>query len=245
MLRNTTAVLAFGLALALSNPVQAGNDIDLSNFPQVQSDFDDLSRQVGLAISYTPLAPAAPLGLLGFDIGVEATVVRIDAKEDFWEKAVSDQTPPSYLVFPKVHAQKGLPLGFDVGLSYAKAPGTNIGLVGGELKWAVLKGTLVTPAMAIRGDYTQLVGVDDIEMSVYGADISVSKGFAFVTPYAGIGQVWISSEEKSDFVNLDKANLSETKGFVGVKFSLFVISFVAEADFSKVPSYSGRLNISF
>ena len=30
MLRNTTAVLAFGLALALSNPVQAGNDIDLS-----------------------------------------------------------------------------------------------------------------------------------------------------------------------------------------------------------------------
>lgn len=244
MLHKTTAVLAFGLALALSNPVQAGNDIDLSSFPEVQSDFDDLSRQVGLAISYTPLAPAAPLGLLGFDIGVEATVVRIDAKEDFWINAVGKK-PPSYLIFPKVHAQKGLPLGFDVGLTYAKAPGTNIGLVGGELKWAVLKGTLVTPAVAIRGDYTQLVGVDDIEMSVYGADISVSKGFAFVTPYAGIGQVWISSEEKSDFVNLDKANLSETKGFVGVKFSLFVISFVAEADFSKVPSYSGRFNISF
>ena len=245
MLRNTTAVLAFGLALALSSLAFAANDITLPS-AFLQSDFKDLSRQVGLAISYTPLAPAAPLGLLGFDVGVEATAVRIDAKEDFWIDAVGKK-PPSYLVFPKIHAQKGLPLGFDVGLTYAKAPGTNIGLVGGELKWAVLKGTLVTPAVAIRGDYTKLVGVDDIDMSVYGADISVSKGFAFVTPYAGIGQVWISSEEKSDLItpNLDKVSLSETKGFVGVKFSLFVISFVAEADFSKVPSYSGRLNISF
>jgi len=32
---------------------------------------------------------------------------------------------------------------------------------------------------------------------------------------------------------------------VGVKFSVFLISLVAEADFSKVPSYSGRLNFSF
>ncbi|HLF87840.1 MAG TPA: hypothetical protein VI451_02765 [Anaerolineales bacterium] len=240
----TTAGLLTTVWLAFLNPAFAGSDISLKDFPQSQSAFENLSRQVGLAISYTPLAPAAPLGLLGFDIGVEATAVNIDADENFWNDAVGEK-PPSFLIFPKVHAQKGLPLGFDVGLVYAKAPGTNIGLVGGELKWAVLKGTLVTPAVAIRGDYTKLVGVDDIEMSVYGADISISKGFAFVTPYAGIGQVWISSEEKSNFVTLDKASLSETKGFVGVKFSLFVISFVAEADFSRVPSYSGRLNISF
>jgi hypothetical protein len=239
-----TAATIVSLLTAFSSPVFAGNDITLpSTF--LQSEFDDLSRQVGLAISYTPLAPAAPLGLLGFDVGVEATVVRIDAKEDFWKEAVSDQTPPGYLVFPKVHAQKGLPLGFDVGLTYANATGTNIGLVGGELKWAILKGTLVTPAVAIRGNYTELVGVDDMDMKVYGADISVSKGFAFVTPYAGIGEVWISSEEKSDLVNLKKASSNETKGFLGVKLSFFVISFVAEADISKVPSYSGRLNVSF
>ena len=243
MLRRSSIATVLVALLTFSSTASAADDIDLSNFPAVQKEFDDLSRQIGLAISYTPLAPAAPLGLLGFDIGVEATAVRIDAEEDFWIKAVGKK-PPGYLVFPKVHAQKGLPLGFDVGLTYAKPPGTNIGFIGGELKWAVLKGSLVTPAVAIRGDYTKLVGVDDIDMSVYGADISISKGFAFATPYAGIGQVWISSEEKAG-LNLEKASLSETKGFLGVKFSLFVISFVAEAGFSKVPSYSGRLNVSF
>jgi hypothetical protein len=247
MKRKKAAGMIVSLLMAISSPVFAGNDIDLSKFPigqQGQKEFDDLSRQVGLAISYTPLAPADPLGLLGFDVGVEATIVHIDANKKFWTDAVG-KTPPSYLVFPKIHAQKGLPLGFDVGVSYAKAPGTNIGLVGGELKWAILKGTLVTPAVAIRGDYTKLVGVNDLDLNVYGADISISKGFAFITPYAGIGEVWISSKETSHLIDLKQANLNETKGFLGVKFSLFIISFVAEADFSKVPSYSGRLNLSF
>ncbi|MBI3610037.1 MAG: hypothetical protein HY204_04940 [Nitrospirae bacterium] len=245
MTHPAVTVTVLSLVLAFSSPAFASNDIDI-NLLTKQSEFDNLSRQLGLAISYTPLAPAAPLGLLGFDIGVEATAVHIDAKEDSWKNAmVGTKTPPSYLFFPKIHAQKGLPLGFDVGLSYGKAPGTNIGQIGGELKWAVLKGSLVTPAVAIRGDYTTLVGVDNLDMKVFGADISISKGFVFVTPYAGIGQVWITSKEKSNSVSFDRAGLSETKGFLGAKFSLFVISFVAEADFSKVPSYSGRLNISF
>ena len=34
-----------------------------------QQDFRDLTERLGLAISYMPLAPAAPLGLLGFDAG--------------------------------------------------------------------------------------------------------------------------------------------------------------------------------
>jgi hypothetical protein len=248
MKQRISAGMVVSLLMAFSSPSFAGTDIDISKFPPVQKEFDDLSRQVGLAISYTPLAPAAPLGLLGFDVGVEATYVHIDANEQFWKDAIDPlgiKKPSTFILLPKIHAQKGLPLGFDVGLTYAKAPGSNIGLVGGELKWAILKGTLVTPAVAIRGDYTKLTGVNDIDMSVYGADISISKGLAFVTPYAGIGEVWISSKETNKLIDLKQTNVNETKGFLGAKFSFFVISFVAEADYSKVPSYSGRLNVSF
>jgi len=232
------------IVIAFSGPVFAGNDISLpSGF--TQSEFDDLSRELGLAISYVPLAPAAPLGLLGFDIGIEVTAANIDNNKSFWTNAIG-KTPPSYLAFPKIHAQAGLPLGFDVGLVYAKAPGTNIGLIGGELKWAILKGTIASPAVALRGDYTKLTGVSDIDMGVYGADLSISKGFGFITPFAGYGVVRISSQDnRSNIAKLDSFNSNESKGFVGIKFSAFIVSFVAEADFSKVPSYSGRLNISF
>lgn len=241
-----TPIYCLFVLIGFSGPVFAGNDISLPG-TFTQSQFDDLSRELGLAISYVPLSPAAPLGLLGFDIGIEVTAAKIDNNKSFWKDAVG-QTPPSYLAFPKIHAQKGLPFGVDIGLVYAKAPGTNIGLVGGELKWAILKGTLASPAIAIRGDYTKLVGVSDIDMGVYGGDLSISKGFGFITPYAGYGLVWISSKDKSNTgnnINIDSFNSNESKGFVGVKFSAFIVSFVAEADFSKVPSYSGRLNISF
>jgi hypothetical protein len=245
---NNMAAVIIGLFILISSPAWAGYDLTLPS-TMTQSQFDNLSQQLGLAISYTPLAPAAPLGLLGFDIGIEVTAANIDQNQDYWKNSISD-TPPNYLVFPKIHAQKGLPLGIDVGVVYAKAPGTDIGLVGGEIKWAFFKGGMASPAVAIRGDYTQLIGVDDISMKVYGADISISKGFGFLTPYAGVGEVWSTSEDNRNLsaslpANLKNADSTDTKSFVGFKMSFFVVSFVAEADFSKVPSYSGRLNLSF
>ena len=223
-------------------PTTASTDIELPE-DFIQSEFEDLSRQAGIAISYAPLAPAEPLGILGFDVGIEVTAVDIDQDESFWTLAVGE-TPPSYLIIPKIHVQKGLPFGFDVGLEYAKAPGTNIGLIGGELKWAFIKGGMAIPSVALRGSYTQLLGVDDLDLITYGADLSISKGFGFLTPYAGVGQIWISSQEKTDTVDLDKENLSLTKGFIGLKLTLFVFSFVAEADFAEVPLYHLRANLS-
>ena len=237
-----TMAAVVALSLFFQSASEAvGSEIELpSDFSQSQ--LEDLGRQFGTAISYTPLAPAEPLGILGFDVGLEVTMVDIDQDEDFW--ADTDDDLPNYLLFPKIHVQKGLPLGFDVGLLYAKSPGTNIGLLGGELKWAFVKGGIAFPAIALRGSYTQLVGVDDLDLATYGIDLSISKGFAFLTPYAGIGQIWIQAEEKAD-IGLDEEDLNLTKGFIGLKLTLLLFSFVVEADFAEVPLYSLRANLSF
>ncbi len=224
----------------------AGNDIILTtSYPP--SEFKDLSETLGLLISYKPLAPAEPLGILGFDVGVEVTAVDVDQNKQFLKDATQDTNPPSYFVFPKLHAQKGLPFGIDVGVVYAKVQGSNISLIGGEVKWAILKGTVATPAIAVRGSYTSLMGVSDLDLSTYGIDLSASKGFAFLTPYVGVGQVWIQSEVNvpgPPGLNLSE-NLSRTKGFAGLKVKLLLLSLVAEAEISKVPSYTFRANVSF
>jgi len=242
------AVLSLALAagLGLAKPAGAAKyDITIPLVGYAQSEFHDFSEQLGLALAYRALAPAEPLGLLGFDVGVEITASKIDRNESFW-KEVMPSTPPGYLPFPKLHAQKGLPFGIDVGLVYTKLPSSNIGMVGGEIKWAILKGTLATPALAIRGSYTTLTGVDQLDLSTYGADVSVSKGIAFVTPYLGVGQVWIkSSSDASTLVPLQDESISAMRTFVGAKLSLLLLSFAAEVDFSKVPSYSFRAGLSF
>ena len=237
-----TAIWSLGLIHTSS--WAAGNDLELPSSGYTQDEFKELSETIGLLISYKPLAPAEPLGILGFDIGLEVTAVDVDQDKSFLQEAVSDQNPPSYFIFPKLHAQKGLPFGIDLGVVYAKIQGSNIGLIGGEAKWAILKGSVATPAMAVRGSYTSLIGVGDLDLSTYGIDLSASKGFGFLTPYIGVGQVWIQSQENTP-LPLSDEKLSRTKGFAGLKLKLLLLSLVAEAEFSKVPSYTLRANVSF
>jgi hypothetical protein len=219
-----------------------------------QSDFKNFSTELGLALSYVPLAPAEPLGgkvLPGFDIGIEATVIKIDKNASFWQNAVAPADRgdiPNSLIFPKFHAQVGLPVvPIDLGYVYAKVPGSDITYMGGEIKWAILRGSTVTPAIAIRGAYTKLSGVDVLDVDTKSLDISISKGFALLTPYAGIGEVWITSKPKNDIdvIGIKKEDITETKGFVGLKLSMGLINIVGEADFAKVNEYSLRLNLHF
>ncbi len=231
-------------SLALTLPLQSASaaniDIDTIN-PVIQSAFEDFTEEIGLAIAYLPMAPAEPLGILGFDVGIEVTTTDID--RSLWEN-VTKATPPGSVIIPKVHAQKGLPFGIDIGAIYAKVPESNIALAGGELKWAFISGNVALPAVAIRASYTKLLGVDVLDLETFGADISISKGFAFLTPYAGYGQVWVRSKENVT-AEKRKANVSLVKPFVGIKISIVLINIVVEADFAETPLYTGRINIGF
>ena len=233
-------------ALAIAPAHAAKYDVKIPDNVLTQSQFKDLSEQMGLALAYRPLAPAEPLGLLGFDIGLEVTGVSIDNDQAFWTLINSDL--PGYLVFPKLHAQKGLPFGIDVGFVYTKVPSSNITMYGGELKWAVIKGSVATPALALRGTYTTLAGVDTLDASTYGADVSVSKGFGPLTPYAGVGQTWINTSTdalSASSTPLSDESLSSSHFFVGTRLSFALLSFALEADFSAVQAYSFRMGLGF
>lgn len=249
-------VIAVLLLLVMAMPAAAKSNITLPpGF--TQDDFKGLSRDLGLAISYVPLATAEPLGdkLPGLDIGVEATAVSLDTNSAYWQKinavnaALGDSKIPSTLPFPKFHVQVGLPIvPIDLGYVYSSVPGTDIKYMGGEIKYAILTGTAVTPALALRGAYTKLSGVPDLDINTKSLDLSISKGFAIITPYAGYARVWISSKEKSTLIvpALQDEDLSEGKAFVGAKLTFFpLMNLVAEADFAKVNSYSLRLNLHF
>ena len=246
-------VVIVALVLAMALPALAATNI---NIPPTfsQSDFKDLSRDLGLVISYIPLAPAEPLGgvLPHIDAGVEVSAFSLDTNSSYWQKIKTypgNADIPSTVPVPRLHIQVGLPvIPIDLGYVYATIPGTDVKYMGAEVKWAILSGSVATPAIAIRGAYTKLSGVTDLDISTKSADISISKGIAIFTPYAGYGMVWIESKEKSSnpLVNLQDESLSESKWFVGTKITFFpLMNLVLEADFAKVNSYSARLNIHF
>lgn len=240
-------VVATALALAVS-PVLAA---DISFIRGIdQSSFKSLSKEAGAALGYRNMAPAAPLGITGFDIGAEIAAVSINQDSSYWKSAFGDDAP-SYLIIPKIRARKGLPFGIDVGAMYSYVPDSNIKLYGAELSKAILEGTMATPAVGVRATYTKLAGVDDLKLQTYGIDASISKGFLFITPYAGAGMLWINSEAKGNLKaivapSLTKENISVPRVFGGLVITPFpLLGITAEAEYAVRPIYSLKVAISF
>lgn len=217
----TTALLL--TTTLLSQAASAGSTID--NVGSLSQDlFKDLTADLGAALSYKAITPAEPLGGLGFDIGFEVSSTKLES--DALDQASSDSVPNDLLV-PKLHVHKGLPFGFDIGAFYTSVPSSNIGLVGGELRYALYDGGVFTPAVSIRGTFSRLTGVDQLNLMTRGLELSISKGFAFLTPYAGIGTVWIDSETD---VGLADESLTKRKYFLGVNMNLGLMNFAAETE---------------
>lgn len=223
--KNTICGVVAGYALLLSGfSFAASSDID-SIDSLLQTQFKDLTADLGAALSYKAIRPAEPMGSLGFDIGFEVTSTKMES--DALELSTSGNAP-SELLLPKLHVSKGLPFGFDVGAFYTSVPSSNIGLIGGELSYALYEGGTLSPAVSIRGTFSRLTGVDQLDLTTKGLELSISKGFAFFTPYAGIGQVWIDSE--TNVVGLEDESLTKDKYFLGINFNLGLINFAAETE---------------
>ena len=231
------------LALAvLAAPARAANDLDNIG-ALTQPQFRLLSEDLGAALSYKPVLPAEPLGVVGFDIGLELTVVNLENSGVFDVATLTGA--PSTLVIPKVHVHKGLPFGIDIGAFLATVPDSNINNWGAELRYAILKGGAATPAVAVRASYSALEGVDELKLNTTGLDISISKGFTFLTPYAGIGTVWVNSSPQ-DIATLTEEEFSLTKYFVGLNMNFAFINVAFEGDKTgDTSSYSAKLGWRF
>lgn len=218
-----TALAALGFAAA---PLHAA-DIDALNLLN-QTEFRLISEDLGAALSYKPLTPAEPLGVTGFDVGIAVTGTQIK-NSALLDRATSAGNLPSYLPLPTLRAHKGLPFGLDIGLMVAAVPSSNIRLIGGELKYAIVSGNVALPAIAVRGSYTKLSGVDQLDLDTKGLDVSVSKGLLNFTPYAGVGRVWVTSTPNG-IGSLTKETFGLNKVFVGVNFNMLLVNLAVEAD---------------
>jgi hypothetical protein len=223
-LRNPRFFIGTVLLLVLHAPAWGQTLDGLHNL--TQQEFRLFAEDVGGAFAYHPQTPTEPLGIVGFDVGVALSFAQV-RNTTIMEKATSDSVP-SYIPVPTLRLDKGLPFGFDVGLMYATVPGSNVDLWGAQARWALLQGGVAMPAVGLRASYSQLRGVDQLAMSTKGLDASISKGFAMLTPYAGVGRVWINAEPHAGTLTSEAFSLS--RFFVGAGFKLALFNMNAEVD---------------
>lgn len=178
--------LALAALLAAVPLPTAAWSVDASAPPE---DLASFHRAFALAAYATPRHAATPLGWSGFDLWVDASLTPDFDDEPFAAAAIAGSLTGGHLAIARVGARKGLPGGFDVGLSYGQALEGDLELLSGELQWSWLDGSAATPAVAVRATLTEGRGDDAYDLTQYGVDALVSKGFTLLTPYAGAGVV--------------------------------------------------------
>jgi hypothetical protein len=227
------------LLLCAATPAMA-KDVDIEP-GAAQAAFDAVAEDLVAAIDYKAVGPSEATGITGFGIGLVGTYVKVD--EDEWANVTGSDF--SAVGLAGLQVTKGLPFGIDIGAFYATAPGSNVDVIGGEIRYAFLSGSTTMPAFALRASYVTVSGIDDFDLDSLGFDLSLSKGFGPITPYGGVGYVKGSADPDPSF-GLNEAEVNESKLFAGVRISLGLIEFTPEFDqIGDVSSYSLRMGFSF
>ncbi len=216
--------LGFGLLLA-SGVAMAADDVGVARAGANQNDLRLVSEDLTAAFNFKPLQSAEPMGVLGFHVNAFASYSETENPDAFF-RANGDRI--THLPMIGVGIGKGLLAGLDVGAFVAESPTSNVRVLGGELRYAIVDGGVATPAVGLRASYTQVEGADNLDFNTRGLDLSVSKGFVVLTPYAGIGRLW--GVASPDAVLLEKQDVYATKLYAGLKINLVVLQLTVEAE---------------
>lgn len=225
-------------------PLEAQSDIDFD--PSItQAQFATFSRLVAQGIYATPVAPARAGGLLRFDVGIAATALPVDTDADYWQLAVGDDfTVSDYVAVPRLVVSKGIGVATLSG-SYSRVQGTDIEVLGGAIDVPIIDGGLVRPTLAVRAAYARLQGIDDLDLSTYGLEAYLSKGFGPITPYIAAGRTRSDAEARiTDAVTLSDEGATN-RYTAGVMLSLFLPKIVFEATQAEERSYAAKVSIGF
>lgn len=207
-----------------------------------QDQFEDLVENLGAGTHYKGVSPGEGQGLLGFDVGIVLSSTEIDS--NLFDTASNGSFDGSDINLARVQVLKGLPFGLDIGASLSKAVDSDISVVGAELRYSLIDGGVVKPSLAVRASYSRMEGIDDLDLSNAALELTLSKGFVMLTPYAGVGIVQTRASA-NDESGLDSETVEQNKLYVGLTINLGVAITVEAEQTGDYQSYSAKAGLRF
>ena len=223
-------------------------------------DLKKFTERTGAISNFRSLAPASPLGIWGFNVGVEITSL----PQNTFEILGDSLSLPSY--FPRLHAAKGLTPNLDgelslllprfiVGQNSIPEEIRKLAVYGAGLKYTLLREEEFPISLALRATYNRLY-IHFFKSDTYGADLSLSRSVKLpfiplrLTPYAGIGYMAINGEFKQDLLGQGASKLhtlQDYRYFGGLSTRLLIFNFTSQIDvpatFKKIDSVSFKVSL--
>jgi hypothetical protein len=140
-----------------------------------QARFHRLASTLGLAFVPPFQETAGTVGQSGFEVGVSSSEAFLRIQGDAWPTRTA--SPPKVLTMPTVVARKGLGGSLELGATVAWLTQSQMMALSAELRWAVVDGLAYSPDIALRAWATRVVGTQELDLALGGADLMISRGF--------------------------------------------------------------------
>lgn len=186
--------------------------------------FRNLVSELGFAIAPNAFHPAHTTGYGGFALTFETSFSKVNASaistaddgsmRKYWEDGTrgprdpqtksyvgKNSNPDSILGIYSLKARKGLPLGFELQGSLGWVGGSNLWVLGADLRFAPYEGFRtswpgVIPDLAVGAGVRTLTGASKFNLTVLGVDAQLSKTIPIaemttITPFVGYQRLFI------------------------------------------------------
>jgi hypothetical protein len=170
------------------------------------SNFRSLMSELGVVIAPRLQTPADTLGYAGFQFSAELGMTKISRDQPFWNGVQGVDAanpmaarPDSYLTTVGGFVRKGFPV-FELGAGAVNVVGSSMFALQGYAKLALQEGFhgWALPSVAVRASGSQLVGTDQVDLTVFGFDVVFSKAFSIAgtarfEPFGGYNFMFIDA----------------------------------------------------
>ena len=207
-MRSIARLVALALLIVSPGVALAQVELHLEAFGQVtrdaagnssivvdQAGFREFAGDLGQILAPKIVGPADTPGSLGFDVGLDVSVTRIDESSSHWQKALGGESR-SALTTIELLIRKGLPYSFEIGGAVSHLAGSDLWGMGLSLKYSFVEGFTYVPDIAVRTSISTVLGKTDMTMLMTGADLTVSKTFGVagaleIAPYVGYSFLFV------------------------------------------------------
>ena len=221
-----------------------------------QTAWRQFTQEGGLLTYFRSLTDARPMGKGKFEISALQWKTATDDADAAWNDTFVHPDADhvlfegSGLAFPGLMARAGLSDKMDIGLYVTKNPNANYGFYGMQLQRSLVGGAESAWATSVRTSFVSLYGPEDVDLTVYGADVVTSRsvklaGWATISPYAGASAYLARSHEKTAAVNLGDESVGGVQAMLGTTLQLSRAQLAAEYNFARVNSVSLKVGVGF
>jgi hypothetical protein len=205
--------------------------------------------EVGQVMYFRPLASARPLGARKFEVAVLNWSTRIDDADPAWNDTFSHPDATHWLFdgdalpIPGLMMRMGVTDRVDVGAYFTRNTRANYGFFGGQVQYSLLADLDRDLAAAARLSAVRLFGPEDLNATVLGLDLLVSRDVWILSPYAGVSGFLSHGREQTSKVDLADETVLGAHATVGVAWAIRFLRLGAEYSVGRVDGYSFKVAI--